>query len=229
MNHYLYLITFNNSMLYVGAHSSVIKPEVDAMYLGSGADLPERTYKDCHKTILNTFDTREELLEAELQYIKDNNCVESSSYYNKRELPTFDRHGKTYPDEANIQRGRTKETHPYLKEAGKKRSLYKGENRTPAQKAYAERVTGVKQGSNPLKGHNGTSNSGFVPWYYITPTGIYNEVYDITKRDFAKTIGLTERQLKNRFHSSNRHKPAKGLPCKGWTFGNINDKPTGIP
>jgi len=224
MNHYLYLITFPDGMKYVGARSTNLLPELDACYLGSGKALPKRDRDTCTKQILRIFNSREELIQAEYQYIIDNDCVNSPEYYNLRSK-TFDKHG--IPDTSGpLLKGRSKHTHAYIEEANKKRVLYAGENRTPAQKHRDKLATGKKLGPNPLKGHSGTDNTAFVPWYYIDSEGNYYEVLDTTKEDFAVKLGISKRQLIHRFHYSNRHKPAKvsgrvPLAIQGFTFGNL--------
>lgn len=101
---------------------------------------------------------------------------------------------------------------------------YKGNNRTPAQlekdRLHSIKLTGTKC---PAKGHKGTTNCAFIPWYYITPEGQYNEVLDVTKKDYIKTgrLPFTERQLSHRFHYTNLHKEGKKGIFKGWTFGNL--------
>ena len=81
-----------------------------------------------------------------------------------------------------------------------------------------EKLTGVK---NPAKGHVGIKNNGFKPWYSISPEGIYREHLEMTKQEFAESLGVTQRQIIHRFHYTNEHKIAKSKPLKGWTFGNL--------
>lgn len=232
MYHYLYLITFNDNMQYVGAHSSKNKPEDDVSYLGSGADLPERNYLTCKKEILNTFTTRNELLEAEMLYILEHNCVASEQYYNKRLKSTFDKHGQTKAANINISitadklKGRSKHTHQYLVDGGLKKSFYKGENRTPLQKKWSENSRGVSQGENPLKGHSSTTNPAFVPWYFIDPSGKYTEVFDKTKLEYAEMLGAPKKSIATRCIKANEHIVVKKGFLKGYTFGNLDTKPT---
>jgi len=203
-------------MKYIGCRSTKLGPTLDACYLGSGKALPERTIKSCIKTVLAEFPTREEAIQAEIDYIKDNDCVNSPDYYNLR-LATYDRHGT---EGTPVNTGRTKETHEYIVSANEKRKQYVGEYRTPAQKAADNRARGVSTGPNPAKGKIGINNSGFNPWYLIDPKGNYLEIM-IPKQDYAEKLGVTPRQLGHRFHHTNMHKPAKQGPLKGWTFGNL--------
>lgn len=214
MYHYAYLLTFVNGMQYVGARSTNLNPLLDTTYLGSGRALPKdrHTINIPRKQILKEFSTREALMVFEKDYIISNGCRRDPRWYNARSA-TYDRHGET-PWNKGISIDRTN--------AGKTFSeRYKG-NRTPAMIAShattAERNRGVK---NPDKGHLGTTNTAFIPWYYITPEGIYKEIFDVTKRDMAKELGFTERQIGHRFHYTNEHQKAKTLPLKGWTFGNL--------
>lgn len=221
MIHYLYLLTFLDGKKYIGARSTKLdNSDLDVTYLGSGRYLPERSLKTCTKTILAEFQTREELIEAEINYIKDNNCVKDSSYYNAR-LSTYDRFGDTCTAISHKLKGRSKETHDYIAKANAIKKKYVGENRTPAQKHRDAAMLGVSTGSNLSKGHKGTSNCAFDPWYSIDPNGVRTEYHDITKKDAAHLFGLTPRQMTHRFHYTNIDKPAKTGAIKGWVFGNL--------
>ena len=212
MNHYAYIITFENGMKYVGARSTKLNPELDTTYLGSGRSLPpSRTRFNTSKTILKTFNTRAELMQFEVDFIIANNCVESPEWYNQR-VRTYDRHG-----EAPHNKGTT--CHEY-----KSRPIFSErykDNRTAAMLAADEIRREKCKGSNLAKGHKGTTNCAFIPWYYITPLGEYVEVTDKTKEDMAELLGFTPRQLVHRFHYTNQHKVGRTKPAKGWTFGNL--------
>jgi len=228
MNHYVYLLSFTDGMYYIGVHSTVNIPKDDICYLGSGRDLPPRTINTCNKTIIGVYATRAEAVQVEQDHIQAFNCVNSECYYNKR-LITYDKYGK-HPIEtcagtqasAAILTGRTKDTYEYLRAKGEKFKRYTGYLRTPALKA-ADKIRGLKvRGTkDPRKGKSSICNIGFNPWYYITPTGEYYEMHNVTKYEFAPTIGVTYRQLGHRFHHTNMHKVAKTVPLKGWTFGNL--------
>lgn len=228
MYHYTYLLTFTDGMLYIGVHSTHLKPELDTRYRGSGSELPKYREEDvCRKEILATYDTREDAVNAEIQYILDNNCIESDIYYNRR-LRTYDKHGQTVETHENIRQmqsklaGRSKETHPYLLQIAEKLRKYKGDNRTPAQKAADVKLSETNKGiPNPLKAHKGTKNQAFTPWYFIDDLGNRTEVYDVTKKDYAPLLGLTPRQMEHRFHYTNIDKPKKNGILKGWVFGNL--------
>jgi predicted GIY-YIG superfamily endonuclease len=228
MNHYTYLLTFNDGMLYVGVHSTHLDPELDVTYRGSGTELPViRDESICTKTILALHDSREDAVNAEIQYILEHGCVESEHYYNQR-LKTFDKYGQkaeTHPNIRSMQsklKGRTEDTHGYLRGTAQKLSNYCGENRTPAQKAADVRLSETTKGiPNSKKGHKGISNQAFTPWYFIDDLGNKTEVYDITKKDYASTLGLTPRQMEHRFHYTNIDKPKKSGILKGWIFGNL--------
>lgn len=115
-----------------------------------------------------------------------------------------------------------------------KLKLLKGDNQTDAQKAgritMREKLTGVK---NPLKGHPGIQSTSFVPWYYIEPNGDRHEMHSISKKDFAKQLGIPYRVFIYRFSSENEHKPMSSLKSRNsklymWTFGNLIDPPQNI-
>lgn len=215
MYHYAYLLTFPDGMKYIGARSSKLKPELDTSYLGSGRALPKDRLdkRNVSKIILATFLTRHELMEFEQQFIELNGCTKSDRWYNLR-VATYDRH-KSEP----WNKGKTGIPNMHT-DTFKKR--YCNGYRTPAQiagaKSMREKLTGV---TNPLKGHHGTDNSGFVPWYYITPEGEYVEVHDKTKEEMAPSFGVTQRQLVHRFHYTNEHRVAKYPTLRGYVFGNL--------
>jgi hypothetical protein len=217
MFHYVYLLEFNNGMGYIGMHSTTIAPELDTCYLGSGKALPPRNPTSCTKTILQIFKTREEAVNYEIELIKLNDCVKSPIWYNLRKS-TFDKYGTNLSEEHKQQISQ--------QQAGRSRisfgQKYSGTGRTPAQKAgdkrTAEKLRGIK---NPAKGFPSISNNQFKPWYYITPSGEYVEVFDTTKLDYASKLGVTSRQLSHRFHYTNEHKQGKYSPFKGWIFGNL--------
>lgn len=218
MYHYAYLLTFPNGKQYVGARSTKVLPKLDSTYLGSGRDLPYDRHDYRHlvnKVILKEFSTRKELIEFEEDYIINNKCIESNNWYNLK-IGTYDKHGKNH-----VNNGFTTESRIKASKTIKKRNYVKG-NRTPAQQAKdikcSIQSTGIK---NPAKGHKGTTNTAFIPWYYIDPNGNYVEVHNETKRDKAKQLGFTERQLIHGFHYTNEHKESNRLPRKGWTFGNL--------
>lgn len=221
MNHYTYLLEFPNGMKYVGVRSTHLEPVLDTCYLGSGRALPERSPSSCTKTILEQFPTREQAVQAEYEYLVKHGCCESDEYYNVR-LKNYDKHGLTAADCPGIARSGTFHKGRKWNMSLDSANLLRGDSRTPAQKAGAikmrQALTGVK---NPKKGLPGIVNNGFIPWYYISPTREYVEVYDQTKEDLAASLGFTRRQLIHGFHHSNIHQKARTLPRKGWTFGNL--------
>ena len=216
MNHYCYLLTFPNGMLYVGARSTDLAPNLDTTYLGSGKHLPDNRHDNRNlisKVILKTFATREELMDYERTYILNNDCVNSPNWYNVRSA-TYDRHG-----EEPWNKGKATGLNSHVQTF---KDRYCNGYRTPAQvegaKRMREKLTGVP---NPNKGRKGTDNNGFKPWYSISPEGVYTEYLDKTKQEFAVELGVTPRQLTHRFHYTNEHKEAKTKPLKGWVFGNL--------
>lgn len=220
MYHYVYTLYFpSTKKSYIGCHSTTIEPELDTCYLGSGKNLPkDRNPSNCIKKIVKLFNTREEATAYEEKLIAAHNAVESEDFYNIR-LHVYDKHGSHLSEEHKKQISE--------RQTGKKRpeyaKKYKGEGRTPAQRAGSIRaglkLRGVK---NPRKGNPGVKNSAFKPWYYITPSGEYHEVYDMTLRDASsKLFHVSEHQLIHRFSPANRHKPLKQRrnALVGYTFG----------
>ena len=229
MNHYVYELTFEDGMKYIGVHSCTLKPELDTCYLGSGRRLPERSPETCTKTILEVFSSREEATAKEKELIDTLGCVESENYYNVRNW-NYDKHGQTSESHENIKitasklKGRSADTHEYIAVATEKRKQYVGDKRTPAQLEADRKLRETTKGiPNPAKGHKGITNSGFKPWYYIDLTGKLTKVYDTPKQEYAHKLGLTPRQLGHRFHHTNINKPTKQGICKGWVFGNVED------
>lgn len=220
MYHYVYTLYFpSTDMLYIGCHSTTIEPELDTCYLGSGKYLPkDRTPDNCIKTVVKTFNTRLEATKYEEFLILKHNAVKSEKFYNKR-VYVNDKHG-THLSEKHIAL-------ISKRQLGKKRpeyaQKYKGEGRTPAQRAGSIRaglkLRGVK---DPRKGRPGIKNNAFKPWYYITPDGEYHEVYNLTLRDAASQLfNVSEHQLTQRFTPANIHKPFKQKrnSLVGYTFG----------
>lgn len=213
MNHYSYLLEFSNGMRYYGARSTELDPQLDASYLGSGKALPEDRYTTNRpvKTVTNTFNTRKELLEHEKEFLILNRCCTDAGWYNRR-LTSTDRHGISNPWNQHKVNNKEKFSRTYSER-------YKG-NRSPAMLAAHARTAELIRGVlNPAKGHKGITNAAFKPWYYITPKGEYVEVLDTTIKDMGNKLGLTTRQISNRFSSVNINKPAKTKPLKGWVFG----------
>lgn len=227
MYHYVYELTFSDGKKYIGCHSTTIEPELDTCYLGSGKYLPkDRTPQTCTKRIVATFSTRKEATDYEEYLITLNNAVKSEDYYNAR-LHVYDKHGSHL----------TEEQKEYFRKlyTGRKRpeyaAKYKGSGRTPAQIAGAKRGGLKMRGTkDPRKGKPGVKNNSFKPWYYITPSGEYHEVYDLTLRDACKKLfNVSEHQLEHRFYKDNIHKKMKrkGNNLYGYTFGFI-PKPTDL-
>jgi len=215
MNHYAYLLTFADGKRYIGARSTTLAPELDTCYLGSGRALPKDRHdlRDVTKVILATFLTREDLMEYEEFCIRINECTTSPDWFNLK-TTTHDRHGSEPWNKG------TTGLQSSTREIFSRR--YGNGYRTPAQvagaKSMREKLTGM---TNPDKAHHGTDNSGFKPWYYITPGGEYIEVHDKTKGEMAAVFGVTQRQLINRFHYTNEHRPARYPILRGYTFGNL--------
>lgn len=213
MYHYAYVLEFKDGMRYLGARSYHLPPHLNTTYLGSGRALP-KDRKDnpssVFKLVIAEFGTRDELMAFEREKIEELDCCASERWYNIRKA-TYDRHGsEPWNKGKNVDRTQAALTFS---------ARYKG-NRTPAMiKAHAETAEKIRGVKNPDKGHKGTDNSAFNPWYYITPLGAYVEVHDTTVTAMATTLGFTYNQLVQRMRSKNAHKPAIKGGAKGWTFG----------
>jgi len=222
MYHYNYLLEFSDGMKYVGAHSTHISPELDTRYLGSGRRLPERSLMTCTKTILGIFPTRVEAMAAEVAYIDQNDCCKSEHYYNIRRSTT-DLHGRTKFTHIGIANTAQKLRGRVVGSLSLNAANHlKGDDRTPAQQAGAKRMQQALTGTtNPDKGHKGITNSGFVPWYYVTPDGTYTEVHVETKQQFAKRYQRDPQSVVNRCRKGAEHVRAIKGKWKGWVFGNL--------
>lgn len=202
-------------MKYFGARSTKLHPSLDTAYLGSGRMLPKnRSIQNTSKEIINLYDTRLELMQAEEDFIISNGCTNSEDWYNLR-TKTYDRYGSESPTKG-------------MKFAYKPRPVFKqryGNGKRTAAMLKADESRKIKcAGKNPKKGKAGTDNNGFTPWYYITPNGEYVEVFDKTKQEMAAILGFTVRQLTHGFHKSNIDKVGKTKPRKGWVFGNLHKR-----
>jgi len=205
-------------MKYIGMHSTTIEPELDSRYMGSGKALPSMAKREkAVKEILKIFTTRSQARKYEIKLIKEFRCVDSPEYYNIR-TSTHDKYNSSLSKEhrKQISKRHRGVPRPYLRK-------YKGKNRTPAQKAADERLRQTTKGiPNLKKGHPGTSNHAFIPWYYITPQGEYVEVFDMTKADLAKKLKISSTTLAQYFRPENQHKLiTNGRVFKGYTFGNL--------
>lgn len=70
-----------NGKMYIGSHEG----ELDDGYIGSGIHF-KKAYKkepeNFERTIISTWNTREEMMEAEEKFLLENNCANSHHYYN---------------------------------------------------------------------------------------------------------------------------------------------------
>ncbi len=60
-----------------------------------------------------------------------------------------------------------------------------------------------------------TNSSSFKPWWYMTPTGEFIEVNDMTQNEFAMVNGISLKAISN----MNHEKVIEQGPMKGWCFG----------
>lgn len=82
MNHYTYLITYQNGMKYMGVRSCKCLPEEDVKYFGSSKHTPDKSQIKS-KQILAVFPSRKEAIEAEIHYHKQHDIAVNPKYYNK--------------------------------------------------------------------------------------------------------------------------------------------------
>jgi hypothetical protein len=134
--HYVYLIDYPNGMKYIGVRSCNCEISEDS-YLGSGFHIPEDVKLLGIKTILSIHSTREEAFTEEIRLHAELDVKNNPNYYNQCNSTST----KFYPSEealkrsAETRRGRTKESHDYIRKQVEARKVYVGDNRTEAQKA----------------------------------------------------------------------------------------------
>jgi len=199
-------------MKYIGVRSCKGKAEEDIEYTNSSRHIPDSLRATGIKTILNIFYTRELALAEEIRLHHLYNVQDHPDYYNRSNQKSI---GFTL-SKASIEK------------ANEKRRQYRGINQTEAQRLGNIRMGLAQRGTkNPAKGSLGASNTGFNPWYYITPNNDYIEILDISKQEYAKNFNVTARQLGNRFHHTNIYKRADShdgrIPegLRGYVFGNL--------
>ena len=64
-----------------------------------------------------------------------------------------------------------------------------------------------------------TKSSSFKPWWYMTPEGIFVEMFDMTKKDFSIMMGWNPRAIGDPKQCSHGNLLTQGIR-KGWAFGN---------
>lgn len=220
MNHYTYEIKFENGMKYIGVRSCKCDIKDDA-YTGSSKLIPNELYATCEKTILNTFNTRIEAQEDEIQRHKELDVARNPEYYN----------GVNAKSIGFSPIGLTKDRSAKVKLRADNFRAYRGENRTEAQKLADKALSKYKGIPNPAKGNSGTNNHQFKPWYYITPDGTYVEITDMPIRQFCQNVEAPEGFKASRIYeriSSSAHQPFIRGRLKGYTFGYIHTKPSYI-
>lgn len=248
---YVYEITYPNGMKYIGVRSCNC-PIAEDDYLGSAFHIPKEVKQSGVKRILTTHETRELADLEEIRLHKELNVKDNNLYYNQCNANST----KFYPSKealkrsAEARRGRTKETHEYIRKQVKAREKYVGENRTNAQKkadndpiANAKRseakrklsgenrtekqkardakMLGVKQGPNPKKGHKGLASSKAKAWWYKEPGKPIVEVLD-SVTNYCKQVSLpVTRASISRYLNGESNPEASNSKAKGWKFGHL--------
>ena len=97
MYHYTYLITYEDSKLYMGVRSCRKKPIEDTKYIGSSKHTPNNNI--IRKDILAEYSSRKKAVSAEIKYHNDNNIAVNPMYYNrsKQTSTKFDTTGVACP------------------------------------------------------------------------------------------------------------------------------------
>ena len=234
MNHYTYEIKFINGMKYIGVRSCKCPIEEDS-YLGSSKIIPAELYATCTKSILATFDTRIEAISDEIRLHNLYNVCINPEYYNqaKQTHTKFDQQGAKASTHPSIQarvdkiKGRTKQDYQYLENKGKVASSYRDNNRTSAQLEADKKLSKYKGTTNTAKGISGIDNPQVKPWYYITPSGSYTEVYT-SIRQYLVNHPVFKDWCPTKIYeriSTKPHTPSQRGVVKGYTFGYLYNKP----
>ena len=211
--HYAYMIMNKiNSKMYMGIHST---NNLNDRYFGSGLYLHRSIKKNgkenFNKTIIKFFNSRKEASDFEKDHVTsevandnmfynvksggDNECINSQNSINKTIKKLTGRTKENYPnlEKAGIKRsatikGRTSETHSYVKERSLKRV---GTNKF--------NHSGVKSQSGKLKGRNKYLHLGVLKssikhskGFYITPYGTF-----YSTKDAAKMLGCSSSMINN--------------------------------
>lgn len=216
MNHYTYEIEFENGMKYIGVRSCKCAIR-DDVYSGSSKLIPPKLYATCKKKILQTFNTRIEAQQHEIELHAKLDVAKNPLYYN----------GVNAKSTGFSPIGLTKERSENVRLRADKFRAYRGDNRTPAQKEADAKLSKYKGTTNPAKGNSGMDNPQVKPWYYITPKGEYVEVYD-SIRAYLQTHTVFKDWAPSKIYeriSTKPHIPSVKGVVKGYTFGYIYDKP----
>lgn len=216
MNHYTYEVTFENGKKYIGVRSCKCPIEED-FYFGSSKLIPPELYATCKKEILATFNTRIEAQQDEINRHKELDVARNEMYYN----------GVNAKSTGFSPIGLTKEVSENVRKRSEAFRVYRGNNRTEAQKKADKELSRFKGISNLKKGNKGLSNPQVKPWYYITPDNEYIEVYD-SIRNYLSTHTVFREWSPSKIYeriSTKAHFPALRGVMKGYTFGYIFDKP----
>lgn len=232
MYHYTYLITFENNMKYIGVRSCKCSIEKDS-YLGSSKIIPSKLYETCKKEILQEFSTRAEAVENEAYLHKLYDVAKSKDYYNQvcQTSTKFDQQGCYKETHAHIKAisdklsGRSAKDYQYIAIRANANKALRGCNRTAKQLANDKANSIRQKGSkNPKKGHSSIEHPKYKPWYYITPDGVYTEVYD-TILNFCNTnTWFGYKSICNAIHNKAHMHILRGK-YKGYTFGILASKP----
>lgn len=247
---YVYKIKYITGKYYIGVRSCDCKIE-DDLYFGSAFNVPKSVKLTGMRCILSTWSTREQAELEEIRLHKLINVKEHPDYYNECNANSTN----FYPSKAAIKqaaakrKGRTAETHEYVRKQAEKRKQYKGDTLTEAQQnAYASsersnklrnlkgiyvgknrtdkqklrdlNMLGISQGPNPKKAVIGLNHGrASKPWWYITDNGTYIEVMD-SVRNYCKHNTLpVSHKSINRYLSGESNPDACNSKCKGWKFG----------
>lgn len=221
-------------MKYIGVRSCKCRIGEDS-YLGSSKIIPAELYATCVKTILATFNTRAEATQHEIDLHNKYDVAVNPEFYNqaKQTHIGFNQQGAKASTHPGVQaraekiKGRSKKDYKYLEEKGKLASSYRGSNRTEAQKAADLKLSANKGVSNLAKGNTGLDNPQVKPWYYITPEGLYTEVYT-SIRQYLPISPFFKNWPPSKIYeriSTKPHIPSQKGVVKGYTFGYLHNKP----
>lgn len=158
---YVYEITYIDGKKYIGVRSCDCDIS-DDKYMGSGFHIPSEVKDTAIKTILSIHDTREDAMIEEIRLHSLYDVKNNPNYYNQCNSTSvkFQVSEEAIKRGAETRRGRTSDSHEYIKKQVESRRKYKGiENRTPAQRAAdtdRDKIERANEKRRLLRGENQT-------------------------------------------------------------------------
>ena len=190
-HHYVYKSFEEKGREYIGVRSCNCLPEEDIKYFGSFKD---KSFKPTKKTILFVCETREEVLEIEVELHNFFDVAVNPQFANmaKQTSTRFDRTGFT----------------------GEKHPLFGVPNSEEQKKAHSERLTGRTGALCPMYGRTGALHNSSKSIIAIQPDG--TELYFGGVREASRELGIGSSRLSIKYLKTGKS-PTSGK-FEGWQF-----------